>query len=96
VRTPPPPRARGSPKTGGRQKGTRNHATLEIKAFAHSVLNDPGYRKNVLVRMRALEPPAHLETLLYHYAFGKPPQALELSGTFDHAVYLASKTPLAR
>ena len=94
MRTPPPPRAKGSPKTGGRQKGTPNHATVEIKAFAHRVLSDPVYAKNVLVRMRSLDPPAHLETLLYHYAFGRPPQALEVSGSFDHAFYLASKTPI--
>ena len=94
MRTLPPPRAKGSPKTGGRLKGTPNHATVEIKSFAHRVLSDRTYRKNLLVRMRAPEPPAHLEVLLYHYAFGKPPQAVELSGSFDHALYLSAKSPL--
>jgi Family of unknown function (DUF5681) len=85
------PGVSGNPK--GRPPGAKNRATREVKAFAHRVLSDPIYRRNFLRRMRSLEPPAHLETLLFHYAFGKPAQSVELSGGFNHAEYLASKSP---
>lgn len=66
------------PRTGGRRIGTPNKVTLEIKAFARSLLEDPTYQAKL--RQRILDGNApQIEQLLYHYVYGKPRQELELT-----------------
>jgi hypothetical protein len=60
---------------------------------AHQVLTDETYRQQLLVRMRSLEPPPHLETLLFFYAFGRPAQQIAVSAAFDHAGFLRASPP---
>jgi hypothetical protein len=69
----------GRPKTGGRKKGTPNKATGEIKTFAKQFLESAAYRASLEQRVRAGEAP-HMETLLHHYAYGKPKELVEHSG----------------
>ena len=67
-------------KTGGRKKGTANKATVEARAFCVSIVDDPQYQARF--RHRALQgkvPPA-IESLMWHYAKGKPKESVELSG----------------
>jgi len=68
---------RGGP---GRKKGVPNKATLEIKAFAKSVLENPTYRANL--ERRAIRGTLHssIEVQLYHYAYGVPKQTFEIEG----------------
>ena len=62
---------RGHPRFGGRLSGTPNRATQEMRAFARSILENPAYRESIRQRIMQGKAP-HLETLLYHYAYGKP------------------------
>ena len=62
---------KGKPKTGGRQAGTPNKGTVEIKEFARSTLEDPLYQKRLRDRVIQGKAP-QLEVLLFHYAYGKP------------------------
>jgi len=62
---------KGKPKTGGRKPDTLNKATVEIKEFARSILEDPLYQKRL--RGRVMQGKAlQIEVLLFHYAYGKP------------------------
>lgn len=70
---------KGKKKTGGRKAGTPNKATVEIKELAQSLLEDPAYRKALTRRLRAGRA-QRIEELLYHYAYGKPLQTVEVSG----------------
>jgi len=69
---------RGKPKTGGRKQGTPNKATVEIKELAREILEDPAYQKRLRVRIIRGEA-ERIETLLYHYAYGKPSENLTAS-----------------
>ncbi len=62
----------------GRPKGSLNQRTLEAKALARGLLNDPTYRQNLHSRLLAGEAGA-MEPLLWHYAFGKPKEQMELN-----------------
>ena len=62
----------GSP---GRPKGVRNRATLEAKAAAALIVDDPKYRDNLLRRARAGRLAPAMETTLWHYAKGRPKEA---------------------
>ena len=66
---------KGKPKTGGRQPGQPNRVTLDIKAFARTVIEDPGYQAKLQRRLRDGRAP-QLEVLLHYYAYGKPKQEL--------------------
>ncbi len=72
--------ARGR-KTGGRVLGTRNKASEEIVQWARAVLEDPEYRQNLAARLRAGKVAPAVETALYYYAYGRPVERIEHSGS---------------
>ena len=74
---------RGGP---GRRPGIPNKATLEIKDASRRLVEDPDYVKSLTRRLVAGKAP-HMETLLFHYAYGKPKEQHEHSGTVTHRVY---------
>lgn len=78
---------KGKPKTGGRQAGTPNKATVEIKDFARSILEDPLYQKRLRGRVVQGKAP-QIEVLLFHYAYGKPKEVFsgERSWTLEELV----------
>jgi hypothetical protein len=67
--------ARGR-KTGGRQSGTRNKATSEIRDVARRLLDDLEYRRSLQARLISGKA-GPVETLLFHYAYGKPNEIIE-------------------
>ena len=69
-------RGRMSP---GRPKGVRNKAAREIKERARDLMENPDYLKALKRRLEAGRAP-HMETLLCHYAYGKPKEVIEYSG----------------
>ena len=73
-------RRKGTPKTGGRQMGTPNKATVEVKAWAQSVLGDHRVRAKTLDLARAgrLQPGVLIE--LMYYASGRPVDRHEVTG----------------
>jgi hypothetical protein len=76
----PPGRPKGTPKTGGRAKGTPNKATVEVKEAARLLVDDPEYRKTLKERLLAGTAGPGVETMLWHYAYGKPKESVELTG----------------
>lgn len=69
---------KGDPRCG-RPKGCRNKVSEDIAAYARSFLESSEYRASAHRRILAGKAP-HLETLLYQYAYGKPPDKLEVTG----------------
>lgn len=68
---------RGGP---GRPRGVPNKATVEVKDFCSSIVDDPAYQQ--AVRARALKgklAPA-IEAMLWYYAKGKPKELVEHLG----------------
>lgn len=66
-------------KTGGRERGTLNKNTVEIREAARALLQDPDYLAQLKIRLfegRA----GPVEPLLYHYGYGKPKERIELEG----------------
>jgi len=55
-----------------------NNHTIEAKALARQLVNDPTYRQQLLQRLQAGEAGA-MEPLLWAYAFGKPKEQLEMN-----------------
>lgn len=55
----------------GRPKGLKNKATVEIQAFATRFISDKNYLRKLRIRVNEGSAP-HMETLLWHYAYGKP------------------------
>jgi hypothetical protein len=70
------PFAKGNP---GRPPGARNKATVEVRDAARALVEDEAYRERLRARLLAGEA-GHIETLLWHYAYGKPKDELELLG----------------
>jgi hypothetical protein len=64
----------------GRPKGRLADATIEVKAAARNLVDDPEYRESLRKRLHAGLAP-HMETLLWHYAYGKPKETIEVEGT---------------
>ena len=62
----------------GRPKGSLNQRTIEAKALARGLLNDPTYRKNLQADLTNRKVEASIEAMLWHYAYGKPKESLEV------------------
>ena len=71
---------KGHRRVGGRQKGTPNKATAEVKAACSLIVDDQDYRQALLkaARSRTLAPA--MECLLWYYAKGKPTERVEHAG----------------
>lgn len=70
-------------KTGGRQKGTPNKYNADIGAVCRSLVNDEAYRTYFAHRLMVGQLPPQLEAMAWHYAYGKPPETLNLEGSVD-------------
>jgi len=79
-------RAKGTPKSGGRKKGTPNKITAEVRAAATQLVDDPTYRRRLQSDLRKRSIAPAMETMLWHYAKGKPVDRQELGrpGEFSH------------
>jgi hypothetical protein len=65
---------------GGRPRGTLNTITVEVRDLARSIVEDPSYLEKLKQRIIAGKAP-HMEQLLFHYAFGKPKEHIEVSNS---------------
>ena len=68
----------------------------EARIFALRVVRDPLYREKLLIFARARRLHPLIEQMLWHYAYGKPPERVELgrAGDFESLEHL-SKEELA-
>jgi hypothetical protein len=71
---------RGGP---GRPPGVPNKASSEIKEAARSIVEDAEYVESLKRRVKAGRAP-HMETLLFHYAYGKPKETVDLNANVRH------------
>lgn len=62
----------------GRPEGIPNRSTREIRAMARSLVEDPIYLANLKERLDSGKIAPAVECMLYHYAYGKPPETLIL------------------
>ena len=65
-------------KTGGRRRGTPNRATGDARECCAKLVDDPAYQAKLRRRLLSGELAPALECMLWHYAHGKPKDALEL------------------
>jgi hypothetical protein len=68
------PFTKGTPKppNSGRKKGQRNKEQDSIVAFSRSILENADYQANFRERAVTGQLAPALESMLYHYAYGKP------------------------
>lgn len=67
-------------KAGGRAKGTKNKRSEGVEAWARAAVEDPAYRASFLLRMNSGVLAPAVESMIWHYAYGKPTEKLELTG----------------
>jgi hypothetical protein len=63
----------------GRPRGTQNKVSAQAREFAQNILTSPEYRASLVRRIQQDDLPPVVETLLYHYAYGKPKERIEVS-----------------
>jgi hypothetical protein len=56
----------------GRKKGVPNKATLSIREFSRSVLENPKFREHLVCRAEEDKLAPHEFVMLHQYAYGKP------------------------
>jgi hypothetical protein len=64
-------------KTGGRQRGTPNRATADVREACTALVDDPEYRRGLAQRLKSGRLAPALECMLWHYAKGKPREFIE-------------------
>ena len=67
---------RGGP---GRPRGTLNRVTVEVRAAAAALVDDPQYRRKLLHDMRKRRVAPAVEVLLWHYSKGRPVERHEIA-----------------
>lgn len=77
-------------KGGGRPKGSLNKATREIKDFARAIVEEPTYVASLTRRLVSGKAP-HMEPLMFHYAYGKPKDTVDIPGLLNVAEAIARK-----
>jgi hypothetical protein len=80
---------RGGP---GRPKGAPNRATRDIREFSRETLERPEYIHSLRQRIDEGKAP-HMETLLAHYAYGKPKDTLVVEDAPPPLVVVLSHEP---
>jgi hypothetical protein len=69
----------------GRPKGAQNKTTVEVREAARRLVEDPSYRESLAKRLLK-GTAAHMETVLWHYAYGKPKESMEHTGAVEMRV----------
>ena len=75
----------------GRPKGALNKATRDVKALCTELLESPTYVRNFRTRLNAGKLAPVVEALVWHYAYGKPKEQIELEAGGTLAEILAGR-----
>ena len=67
-------------KTGGRVAGTPNKATADVQARCRELIESPSYQTSFRTRFEAGTLAPALETMAWHYAYGKPSETVQIGG----------------
>ena len=67
----------------GRPKGCKDKVRRQVKTIALDLLGDDEYQRNLAKRLRKGTLAPALEAMLWHYAFGKPVERMEIGGRDD-------------
>jgi hypothetical protein len=71
-------------KTGGRRKGSGNKippvARNDVRDVCRAMVEEHGYRERLKLRMQIGKIAPAVETMVWHYAYGKPVETVELTG----------------
>lgn len=78
-------------KTGGRQKGSKNHKTSEVKDLVEAIFRkvDPVEKAVKLLEFGTDKTQATVLLRLFEYRYGKPQEHIELTGLGDFAGILS-------
>lgn len=68
----PWPKGKPRPEGSGRKPGSKNKRGEGIEAFARSIVEDPAYQANLILRAKQGDLAPGMEAMLFHYAYGKP------------------------
>ena len=85
LRTGKPGRPKGYPRSGGRKKGTLNHATVDAREAASEIVDSPEYRENLRKRAISGDLSPAVETMLWGYSKGRPVERVETGRPGDFA-----------
>ena len=66
----------GNPR--GRPRGAKSKVSLEAKAVANRIVDEPDYRERLLRDAIAGTLPPAIEVMLWHYAKGKPTELVQM------------------
>jgi hypothetical protein len=67
-------------RRGGRQKGTPNRVTAEVRSWARAIFADPAVQDRTLALAKEGKLPPAVFCELMHYAYGKPVDKHEHTG----------------
>jgi hypothetical protein len=72
----------------GRAPGVPNKATVEVRIACAALVGDPTYRERLKARLVAGDLAPAVEAMLWHYAYGKPTERIEVAGklTLEQAI----------
>jgi hypothetical protein len=62
----------------GRPKGSINRVTLAARTLARGIVESPEYRASLEARAKDGTLPPAVETMLWHYAFGRPKESVHI------------------
>jgi hypothetical protein len=61
-------------KTGGRQRGTPNRVTADVKEACAALVDDPAYRRGLAERLNSEKLAPALECMVWYYGQGQAPR----------------------
>jgi hypothetical protein len=67
----------------GRPPGAVNKVTQEVRELTRGLVDDPEYQAGLRERLLEGKLPPAMETMVWHYAFGKPKETVEFKGEMD-------------
>src|SRR4051812_3095272 len=81
MRPPPPPHARGTPRTpgSGRRKASLNRKTIELRSLMTSLCGDVDYQHRLRADFRRRRVHPTIEALVWAHTIGKPAVPVLLS-----------------